>query len=519
MMQALQDLFLRHRAKASGVWQLGGDKGRTLFLEAGDVVFAQSGLPSDRLTAILVERGKLTQAQMDYALANLKPGLSIGKNLIDMGFITQRDLLDTARAQVERILKGVLATPDEEPEFEERDLETTVVRLPLDTPAMLLAGLLALEDRETVLDLLGPVNQVVVLEGRKVQELQLPQDLSKILPLLDGTRTLLEISRETGSEPFRIGAFCLFLREIGWARLHELPPLDRGALEQALLPPPEPLSPPLDDPAPTPALMAAIEDAARPTTNLDHMAEALDELPDPEPFPEPDPLPEPAPTPATPLRFPVEEEDPSLQISEASSISLVPPPPVVPPQKSSRSLIFITLTLAALATAYLLWPKRRPVSPPSPDQARIQTPPAQPPPAPEPTPETPATKVPEPKPPAPTGKAGRLKSIREGDWEKSLAEGAAHRQELGEARWTLRLEVACLGATVQNAEALLEQKDPDLWLLPMRMRDAKTCYQVLLGDYPTAAAAEKAARSLPKSFHALGNRPKAFRLKEIPDRQ
>jgi exopolyphosphatase/pppGpp-phosphohydrolase len=65
----------------------------------------------DRLTFLLVERGKLTQAQMDYALANLKPGLSIGKNLIEMGFITQRDLLEVARAQVERLVERLAALP------------------------------------------------------------------------------------------------------------------------------------------------------------------------------------------------------------------------------------------------------------------------------------------------------------------------------------------------------------------------------------------------------------------------
>jgi len=132
-LRALQDLFRRHREKATGLWKLGDDIVRTVYLDSGDIVFAHSAHALDRLTHLLVERGKLTQAQLDYALANLKPGLSIGKNLIDMGFITQRDLLETARAQVERVVAGAMGTPDQAPEFEARELDAAVVRLPFDT--------------------------------------------------------------------------------------------------------------------------------------------------------------------------------------------------------------------------------------------------------------------------------------------------------------------------------------------------------------------------------------------------
>ncbi|HWQ10703.1 MAG TPA: DUF4388 domain-containing protein, partial [Holophaga sp.] len=188
---ALQDLFLHHRDRATGLWKVGTEPNRVVFFEYGDIVFAQSTYPSDRLTYLLVERGKLTQAQLDYALANLKPGFSIGKNLIEMGFITQRDLLDVARAQVERVVQSALGTPDLAPSFDARELDATVVRLPMDTPQLLLNGLLALQDRERLLELLGPLNQVVVLQGRRLMEMNLPSDLAKLPLLLDGTHTLL----------------------------------------------------------------------------------------------------------------------------------------------------------------------------------------------------------------------------------------------------------------------------------------------------------------------------------------
>ncbi|HJW32078.1 MAG TPA: DUF4388 domain-containing protein [Holophagaceae bacterium] len=537
---ALQDIFLRHRERRSGVWKVGDDPSRTLFMDSGDIVFAQSTAAEDRLTAILVEKGKLTQAQLDYAMANLKPGLSIGKNLIEMGFITQRDLLDTARSQVERIAWGAMATLEAAPTFEAKELEPTVVRLPLDTPSMLLAGLLNLRSREAVLDLLGPLNQVVVLEGRRVHELQLPQDLAKTLPMLDGSRTLLELSREGGVEPFRLGAFSLYLKMMGWARLHELPPLDRGALDRALTPEPEALSEALPPAAPEPAptLIAAIEASQLPTTNLDHLAHALDQLPA---------IPEPMPTPALPLApFPEEDEEPRLQIHEGSTTPVVPPPSLQAPSSMTQpgKLRWILVACLIPLAAFALWRWRTSARPAPQASVPIDTQPK--PTQPTPPPEKPEVKVPDKveiqpiqDPPADQPKQSetkefhtkaqplktesfglkdRLASLRAGDLALAERQGALHLKSLKAGTWTLRLEVACLPATVQRAADMLGG-DPDVWVLPMRMRDGKSCHQVMLGNFHSEAAAEKAAKKLPAAFHAPGNKPKAFRLDQIPDKQ
>ncbi|BDU69167.1 hypothetical protein GETHOR_12680 [Geothrix oryzae] len=539
---ALKDLFARHRGRATGLWRLGQEPQRTVFIESGDVVFAVSTHPLDRLTHLLVERGKITQAQLDYAMANLNPAMSIGKNLIEMGFITQRDLLDVARAQVERVVWAGMAEGVEIPTFEAKELETNTVRLPFDTPAMLLAGVLNLRDRERLLEELGPLNQVVVLEGRRHQELTLPPDLVRIPGLLDGSRTLMELSRESGVEPFRLGAFVLFLREMGWARLHELPPLDRRALEMALDPPEAAMTPALPESTPTPpSLFAEIRASQRPTTNLEHLSEALDQLgPEDEvedPFP-PDPEPEPRPV----LAVPIHHE------AEGSTESYAPPE-LEATAPARRPLVLLLLLVAALGLwGGLRWYKHR-------STARGATPPSSPlkpgaptekvtPPAPNPAPKTDAgaplaveTKA-EPKPEAktepkipakaepkaesktgaPPSKADRLQAILDGNWKLALAQGAGQRKAI-QGKWSLRLEIACQGSTVQHAASLLKGLDPDLFLVPMAMRDGRTCYQVFLGAYGSEAAAKDAARRLPAPFLAEGNRPKPFRVSQIPDRQ
>lgn len=585
---ALQDLFLRYREKATGVWKLGQDPGRTIYFDYGDTVFAQSTHLQDRLTYILVERGKVTQAQMDYALANLKAGLSIGKNLIEMGFITQRDLLEVAKAQVERIIWGALAVPAQAPAFEAKELDANVVRLPLNTPQLLLSGVLALQDREGLLELLGPLNQVVVLQGKALLDLTLPPDLAKLPPLLDGTHTLLELSRESMAEPVRLGAFALFLREMGWARLHEMPPLDRHALDLAFTPEPEPLSFPLPAsfPETVPSLFSTIQEAQRPTTNLEHLSQALDaEPPVPEPFLEglqelPD-LPEPdlldAVTPAEGILLPdltdaglggvqtgqAQLPTPALALpslpepgEEARVVLSVPldcadplepqapPAEPAPPRRPLAGLLAVLALIAVLGAGFYGFRHRKPrglppvapiqtpvvVTVPAPTVAPEPAPPESEAPAlPEPGPALPAAKpsepAPQPKvePKTPvrigTSLAERLATLAKGDLDLALRQGDQRIKELPASHWILRLEIACQGDTIRRVAELFKGEQPDLLLLSIQLRDGRTCYQVFHGHYPSRAAAEAQIQRLPAAFRAEGNKPKAFKISEIPKRQ
>jgi len=588
---ALQDLFRRYRDRATGVWKLGQDPSRTIFFDYGDTVFAQSTHLQDRLTTILVERGRITQAQMDHALANLKPGISIGKNLIEMGFITQRDLLDIAKYQVERIIHACMAQSDLLPVFESRELDAHVVRLPMNTAQLLLGATLAIQDREWLLELLGPLNQVVVLQGRSLQDLTLPADLAKLTPYLDGTRTVLELSREAQAEPMRVGAFALFLREMGWARLHEMPPLDRQALESALSPDPEPLSAPLPEPSgePVPSLFATIEEAARPTTNLEHLSQSLDEAPaavppmvpsedtgepeadaaaeaELEPIYLPEGVQEPLaglhvetgqaqmPTPAVELPpLPEETAEPRVLLTVPPEPAPEPPPPA-PEAPRSRRLVGVLaglLVVACLVGGGLWLRRRRRAHPPQPVPVKLPpalpAPPTRPPPGsgiavPPPSPVVaevkpeakaevkPEAKLeakPEAKPearpmapkPIPASLPERLEAIKKGDLTKALAQGEQHVKDAPAEHWVMRLEIACQGDTIKRVTELFKEGKPDLFLLPMTLRDGRTCYQVLYGNFPSKDAAEREGKHLPAAFMAERNHPKVFRFPEIPREQ
>ena len=508
-MKALLDLFARHRSRETGIWTLGQDPQRTIYLENGQVAFAQSTHPLDKLTTLLVERGKLTQAQLDYALQNLKPGLSIGRNLIEMGFITQRDLLDMAKAQVERVVWGAMGNMEEEPHFQSKTLDATIVRLSLDTPATLLVGCLHLRDRERLLDLLGPLEQKLLLDFPL--DLNLPPDLARVPALLDGQRRLLDLAQEAGVEPMRLGAFALFLREMGLARLQFGPPPEPAESRVELAPPVSPL-------------VASSEAAQHPTVDLNHLAGSLDALDEPESLDVSAELPPPS-------------DGPDFRIRESAGSVDVPPSDPPAPRSSKGGWIALLMVLG-LAAAYAGWrwtAQAKPPAPPVPQaeapkpESEVLTPavrnpttapapeaPVESKPAPEPAPAEPKP-VAEPKPAADPSAAARWASLHKNDWEGALAQGSAHRAALKDA-WVLRLEVACQPDTLARAVAAF--KEPaDLFLVPMAMKDGRTCRQVCLGRFASEAEAQAAIAHLPALFTDGGAKPRPFQASALPEKQ
>jgi len=111
----------------------------------------------------------------------------------------------------------------------------------------------------------------------------------------------------------------------------------------------------------------------------------------------------------------------------------------------------------------------------------------------------------------------RFAALLGGDLPTALSQGGGYSASLSPGDWSLRLEIACQGETVQKAAKLLEEAKPDLFLRPLRMRDGKTCYQVFFGRFASKNAAEQAIGALPAPFRVEGNKPKPFQIQEIPE--
>lgn len=215
--------------------------------------------------------------------------------------------------------------------------------------------------------------------------------------------------------------------------------------------------------------------------------------------PAPVQAPAPAPVPAPPAPLPV--------------VETVPPPPAPKP------LPVVTAPRPMAAE-------------PAPVPATTAPAPAPTTPAPAPTTPAPALAAPPKvapapvKPPAPVpapvrstpdaNLTERLDALLLGDLAKAVDLGRKRIESMPARRWTLRLEIANLPATLKNAVVAFPGRKPDLFVAPIKLRGGKTAYQLFLGDYASKAEAEQAARAVPAVFLEGGSRPKPFLVGEIP---
>lgn len=117
---------------------------------------------------------------------------------------------------------------------------------------------------------------------------------------------------------------------------------------------------------------------------------------------------------------------------------------------------------------------------------------------------------------ADSNRTGRLEALRREDIAKSLELGRRRLQAIPAGHWTVRLEVANLSSTLKSAVGAFPGGEPDLFVAPIQLLGGKTAYQLFLGEYPSKAAAERAAKAVPAFFLEGGNRPKAMPIAGIP---
>jgi len=331
-----------HRQGATGSLKVEGPTyQKALYFRGGRILFGSSNDPRDQLGAILIEAGKITPEQLEDVNAKVGPGNPLAKVLADTGFVNQRELSESARAKVERILSDVIAYTTGSFEFEDGVLPKGAIDLKLSTEKVVLAAVRRISDRAFVLRHLDNLDVVLSPRPDKAQALaEVQGETGGLVEQLDGRRTLKEAVGRTRLDDFeaaKVACALLFLGLLGRGaaepafRAAGNAELDLGATASAAFavePEPEPTLI-LPDAAPPPKAPAA----ESPFFVADAEPEAEPPIPPPEPAraaPAPPPAP---PRPVTPPPPPIEPEPAAtvvLTAPPAPSMPAPPPPPVEP---------------------------------------------------------------------------------------------------------------------------------------------------------------------------------------------
>jgi hypothetical protein len=549
-----------------------GPTTKVVYFKRGEIASAASNAESDRLANLLIEAERLTQAQLDMAKSRMQPGGSLGKTLIEMGFLTPTELLMGARQQVREILGSCFVLSRGNYQIEPGPLPHEVTVLGLPTKRLVFDSLLQASDRQWIIREMGSMESVYrptddLVPGLNVLKLDIEMD--RIGRMLDGTSSLRDISGRTSLDDFTVSKVVLALELLGMASVMGPPPAARAATGRTIAIESEGIEIEDEEPeapgAPAEPQPAVAVDEAPPEMAAEPPPIPAEELP---PFAfQPGDEPQWQTDPKTGERVhvgPIEvtfdgrvssETDPGrrrLLLAVAGGAALVlagaflylllrrggeSPPETrfeTPPPAEAATPGVEVQTAAAAPPGPGQTTKPRPdAGPPAtmsavtaPEAAPTPPQPSQPPakeaPAPRQAPAGGATssaRVPAGPPPhgsiSPFKEASRyaaaLRIFDTGDADRAAGIFSELVSSEDAGRYTLQLMIACEVETLRTARSDSGERG-SLYFLPFSLK-GRDCYRVCWGNYP--GREEAAAAELPAAFTRSGTRPVAVPLARL----
>ena len=223
-----------HQAKRTGVLLArSGDTERGVVLLEGNVAWACSNHPGERLGEMLVRGGAVERSQVDEALAEQgrlrekKPDagqVRLGQLLERRAGVKPEAMARALRHQVVEIFLGLLLLKSGAFVFlSGGDVKKLPADLGLDTEALLLDGLRRLDEMEELRDKL-PLFSVRVAPARKALPKgtdggRFSEEARLLLPHLDGKRNLAAAAAAAGLSEYEGTKAAFKLLEGGWAAL------------------------------------------------------------------------------------------------------------------------------------------------------------------------------------------------------------------------------------------------------------------------------------------------------------
>jgi len=476
---------------------------KVVYIQKGIVSFASSNEKTDRLTEVLKRARKLTPEQVEDAQARLKPNVSIGKTLVELGYISARDLLWGARAQVDSILHQMLFWTEGRYQIQEGTLPKEIIHLNLAIPSIIFDGIMKTQNREWILQHIGSPDAIYQLANdfhKQNETLQLP--VNEIASHLNGKRSLHDIAEKSEMDTFEICKTVVGLECLGLAHAIQDTPLQMD------------LSTPETE---QPHEVEIAENAEIPMRDFEEPVETVATVETAPPANEEEP--EKKAEQVVPVETIVQPEPVQVEPQLAmDKIILIPQDePEVQPRrqwKTPVTAILLIIAIALLIFMYLQHQQANPVpasqEPPKPSPTKSESVNAAKLPAATPSTAQPLQSKPATTPELPDNSP--LHMLQDG---KISDAAQSWRTQLSKHNfgYTIQLVIACQDKTVLDTYRLLNYSK-EIIVLPLNFK-GQNCYRVLYGQFRARENAQSAVRSLPEVFSKQPSPPTVIGFSKI----
>jgi len=201
-------LSFLNAAQKSGTLTLSSEGGETfIFFQNGALVFAGSSQEQYRLGAILLRKRKVARSdcvRIDELMR--RDGGRFGQIAVAQGILSDPQLHDYLKVQVSEILYDAFVWTTGAFTFSEAmELPSHAVTISIDLADLIMEGARRIEEWEQCIKLLPDKNVVFrVVASPNSEKITLTVDEWKILFMINGVRTLEELSHDADDVPFHV---------------------------------------------------------------------------------------------------------------------------------------------------------------------------------------------------------------------------------------------------------------------------------------------------------------------------
>ncbi|HYJ79479.1 MAG TPA: DUF4388 domain-containing protein, partial [Longimicrobiaceae bacterium] len=201
-----------------------------IYFERGRISYASIVNRRDRLGDLLVKNGLLEAKELFAAIDEQAraPGTRLGEILIRRGAITREQLEQHIRVQIEEAVYFLFTWTQGTFQFEpDQRPEEGAMRVSINPENLLLEGARRIDEWSLIEKKIPSLELVFEVDRSKgVEGVELSEEQRKILPLVDGRRTVQEVIDDSGMVEFDVGKALFGLIQAGFAH-----PVGRRAAE------------------------------------------------------------------------------------------------------------------------------------------------------------------------------------------------------------------------------------------------------------------------------------------------
>ncbi len=171
---------------------------KKLYFISGNLIFASSTYEDDRLGEVLLKIGKINIQQYEKSVEMLKKtGKRQGAILVELGYLTPKELFWSVKYQVQEIVYSLFQLEDGEFEFIDDEIPSDeVITLKIGLGELVYQGVKRIENWTRIQKEMPPLETVLRISHNRAsifQEINLSLDDREVLSLVDGKRTIREI--------------------------------------------------------------------------------------------------------------------------------------------------------------------------------------------------------------------------------------------------------------------------------------------------------------------------------------